>query len=333
MTTLSTNFKDALSAIEPDEDKVNAATAHAEVSQVLCADQRLKDLGISPALIGSYRRSVSIKHVKDVDVFARLKSADESLAPGAILDTFEEILTEEYGEDRVERQHRSIKVDFPDFKLTVDTVPARPCGDHWEIPNKPEEMKRAEWVETNPLYLNELTEKANADFKLGDNGVYVPTVKLVRQVRRTWLEDQPGGLFFELMTYWYFQNNQPSANSQAEYLVLVLNGLAEMLPDVATEGLDDPTMPDKKISTKADDNDFQIAIEKIKQAADLAQEALDDTDDCSSAVKWRDLLGQTSDGEDVFTIPGYCNNDGTRKALNTITSGATTVPAGNDRYA
>ena len=162
-------------------------------------------MGIDPVLIGSYARQVSIKHVKDVDVFARLEKADDSLAPGVALDLFEEVLVDEYTEDRVERQHRSIKVDFPDFDLTVDAVPARPCGDNLEIPNKPEDAERAQWVETNPLKLNDLTEEANGKFLLNGNGIYVPIVKLVRQVRRTWLGDQPGGLFFELMTYWYFQ--------------------------------------------------------------------------------------------------------------------------------
>ncbi|MDO3175905.1 nucleotidyltransferase domain-containing protein [Mycobacteroides abscessus] len=333
MATLATCFQDALSTIEPDEDKKNAAKAHAEVRDVLSAKQELKDLGISPVLIGSYARHVSIRHVKDVDVFARLENADDSLAPGAALDAFEEVLVDEYTEDRVERQFRSIKVDFPEFDLTVDAVPARPCGDNWEIPNKPEDAQRAQWVETNPLKLNELTEEVNGKFLLNGNGIYVPIVKLVRQVRRTWLDDQPGGLFFELMSYWYFQNDQPSATSVAEYLTMTLEGIATMLPTVASDGLDDPTLPGEKISTKADDKDLETAQEKFREAADLAAAALADDDPCTSAVKWRELLGKTSDCEDIFPLPSYCNDDGTRKKAAAITSGATTVPAGDDRYA
>ncbi|HKO30432.1 MAG TPA: nucleotidyltransferase [Nitrospiraceae bacterium] len=332
MTELAPYFKEALSTIEPDDDKENAATAHAEVRDVLIADEGLKDLGIDPILIGSYARNVSIKHVKDVDVFARLQDASDTLAPGAVLDAFEKVLTDEY-EDRVERQHRSIKVDFPDFNLTVDAVPARPAGDNWEIPNKPEEMKRAQWVETNPLKLNDLTTEINGEFLLNGKGIYVPIVKLVRQVRRTWLGDQPGGLFFELMTYWYFKNENPSAKSVSEYLTLTLEGIADMLPDVASDGLDDPTRDGEKISTKATDDDLATAEEKIREAADLARAALDDEDDCTSAIKWRELLGVTSDGDDVFPLPSYCNADGTHKKSAAITSGATTVPAGDGRYA
>lgn len=332
MTELAVCFKEALSVIEPDEDKENAAEAHAEVRDVLAADDGLKKLGIDPVLIGSYARQVSIKHVKDVDVFARLAKADENLGPGAALDAFEKVLTDEYDE-RVERQYRSIKIDFPDFDLTVDAVPARPCGDNWEIPNKPEDAQRAQWVETNPLKLNKLTTDKNSEFLLNGGGIYVPIVKLVRQVRRAWLDDQPGGLFFELMTYWYFENEKPSALSIAEYLTVTLEGIAAMLPTVATEGLDDPTLDGEKISTKATDDDLARAEKRIKEAAELARKAIDDTDDCTSAVKWRTLLGVTSDGDDVFPLPTFCNPDGTHKKAAVITPGSTKVPAGDDRYA
>lgn len=333
MATLAGRFDDALTTIEPDDDKANAATAHAEVRDVLEADEGLAKLGIDPVLIGSYARQVSIKHVKDVDVFARLTDADETLAPGMILDAFENVLIEEYGEDRVEKQYRSIKVDFPDFDLTVDAVPARACGENWEIPNKPEDVERAQWVETNPLKLNDLTTEKNSEFLLNGEGIYVPIVKLIRQVRRTWLEDQPGGLFFELMTYWFYENEKPSATSVAEYLTLTLDGIAEMLPSVAADGLDDPTLPGEKISTKATDEDLENAQERIREAADLAADALADEDNCSSAVKWRKLLGETSDGDYVFDLPSYCNEDGSRKNLASVTSGAARVPAGDDRYA
>lgn len=332
MTELAPQFKKALSTVEPDDDKKNAAIAHAEVSGVLVADDRLTALGVDPILIGSYARNVSIKHVKDVDVFARLNDVSDGVAPGAVLDSFEAVLTDEY-EDRIERQHRSIKVDFPDFGLTVDAVPARACGDIWEIPSKVEDARRAQWVKTNPLRLNELTTAKNKAFLLNDVGVYVPIVKLVRQVRRTWLGAQPGGLFFELMTYWYFENHSPAATSIAGYLTLTLNGIAGMLSDVVQDGLNDPTLEGEKISTKASDVDLSNAEDRFREAADLASDALDDADDCTSAVQWRKLLGLTSDGDDVFPLPNFCNADGTQKTSAVLIRGATRVPAGDDRYA
>jgi hypothetical protein len=335
MAELSNYFSKALSNVEPTEDIPNAIEAHQEVTNVLLADDELKAMGISPVLIGSYKRQVSIKRIKDVDVFGRLEDAPDDLKPEDALDLFEKVLTNEFGAERVERQARSIKIDYPDYDLTVDAVPARPLGENWELPNHPPEGEAAEWIETNPLRMNEITTETNQAYTLNDTGVYVPVVKLIRQTRRNWLGDHPGGFFFEVMTYWAFNNQTLSGNSYAEYVTLALEEIAAMLPDVAVNGLDDATIDGKKISTKATAEDLETAVANIGEAAALARDAFEDEDDCSSAVKWRQLFGKTSDGEFVFPIPDYCNTDGTHKSSATrlVVPGAATVPAGNGRYA
>ncbi|TDO44169.1 hypothetical protein EV643_117192 [Kribbella sp. VKM Ac-2527] len=332
MATLSSYFREALKNIEPGEDADHARDAHAEVRNVLQQSQDLRALGINPVLIGSYKRNVSIRRVKDVDVFGRLDAADDTLRPGYALELFHDALLGGYDKNRVHTQHRSFKVDFPDYDLTVDVVPARRAGDNWEIPKKTDQDNRASWIETNPLRLNELTTQANTDFTLNGKGIYVPTVKLVRQIRRTWLGDQPGGLFFELMTYGAFRDNEPQGGSQAEYLTLVLEQIADVLPNVAEDGLDDPTLDGKKIATRATEEDFKIAIKKFDEASELAREALDEDDDCQAAVLWQRLLGETTEDEQVFPTPEYCNADGTRRATATTVKGAGS-PAGTGRYA
>jgi hypothetical protein len=69
------------------------------------ADEWLKKLGISPILIGPYGRDVSIRRVKDVDVFARLADATTSLRTGDILDHVTNVLEDAFP-GCVERQHR-----------------------------------------------------------------------------------------------------------------------------------------------------------------------------------------------------------------------------------
>lgn len=344
MATLATQFKAALSRIQPEEDAKNAAEAHREVTAALEADDRLKTLGVSPFLIGSYGREVSIKRVKDVDVFVRLENATSSLRPGDILDHVSNVLEDVFA-GRVERQHRSVKVEFADFDLAVDVVIARPCvdhpADHWQIPEKIEEDGRASWVETNPTKMGELTTTANKNFLLSvdnpESGIYVPMVKLIRQVRRTWVDDQPGGYYFEVLTYHAFQDLQPAENTVADYLCVILREIADRLPDYVDEGPDDPTMDDRVIKTKATPAQVQAAAERIAEAADLAEEALGEDDSCESAVKWRQLLGKThnvEEPEDVFPLPDYCNADGTTKsASSSQIKGAPAVPAGRDRYA
>jgi hypothetical protein len=339
MATLATSFKGALSNIEPRDDATNAKDAHEQVSETLGSDSWLTDLGVNPVLIGSYARDVSIRRVKDVDVFARLEKADSTLRPGRVLDRMEEVLGDEFPQ-RVERQHRSLKVDFPDYDLSVDVIAARPHGEHWEIPEKIKDDGNATWVETNPTKMTELKEEANKEFLLYDDdptsGIYVPVVKLVRQVRRTWIDDQPGGYFFEVLTYWAFQEAKPNEDSVAAYLTIVLETIGELLPGVVEDGLADPTLDNQCIKTKATNAQVDAAAERIIEAAELARTALDEPDKCLAAVRWRQLLGTTKNTEtedQVFPLPDYCNDDGSTKKARSITSGAPAVPAGSDRYA
>jgi hypothetical protein len=339
MATLATQFRDALGNIEPGDDARNAAEAHKQVSALLEADERLKALGASCFLIGSYGRDVSIRRVKDVDVFARLEKATSTLRPGNILDHVTKVLEEAFP-GCVERQHRSVKVEFPDFDLCVDIVIARPCADHpdehWQIPEKIEDDGRASWVETNPTKMGELTTAANKKFLVAGTGAYVPVVKLVRQVRRTWVADQPGGYYFEVLTHHAFQDLQPEQSTVAGYLTVILREIADRLPEYQHQGPADPTLDGRTIKTKATPDQVKAAAVRMAEAADLADQALAEEDFCKSAVLWRELFGQTKNTDDpghVFPLPDYCNQDGSRKKTNAIMKGAPAVPAGRDRYA
>lgn len=344
MATQATLFKAALSRIEPEDDAKNAADAHKQVTEALESDERLKKLGISTFLIGSYGRDVSIKRVKDVDMFARLTKATSSLRPGEILDHIYDVLEDAFP-GCVERQHRSVKVEFSDYDLSVDVVIARPCihhpDDHWQIPEKIEDDGRASWVETNPTKMGELTTTANKQFLLSadnpDSGVYVPMVKLIRQIRRIWVDEQPGGYYFEVLTYHAFQDLQPDTTTVAGHLCVILREIANRLPDYVDEGPDDPTLENRTIKTKATAEQIEAAVKRIAEAADLAEKALEEDDPCKSAVLWRDLLGETQntdEPEDVFPLPEYCNPDGsTKSSSEALVKGAPAVPAGRDRYA
>lgn len=87
MAHLRQQFKDALRSIEPGDDKINAPEAHQLVRDALEADPKLAAYGVSPVLIGSYKRNVSIKRIKDVDVFVRLPEVPESVTSQGILDS------------------------------------------------------------------------------------------------------------------------------------------------------------------------------------------------------------------------------------------------------
>lgn len=171
MSVLTKQFKDALSKIEPGEDAEHAAEAHAEVRDVLDGHADLVEWGLHTVLIGSYRREVSIRRVKDVDVFCELPNLPDDEDPQDLLDKFADLLEGEYG-DRVTKNDRSVKVDFPDFDMHVDVVPARPADDEWEIPDRD-----GGWEKTHPVKFSELSTARNQEH----DDKYVPVVKLVRQ--------------------------------------------------------------------------------------------------------------------------------------------------------
>lgn len=340
MTSHASEFAAALSRIEPDADAANAQKAHKQVAAVLEADERLAGLGVDPLLIGSYARHVSIRRVKDVDMFARLHEATSTTWPGKTYDHVVDVLEDAFP-GRVERQQRSVKVDFPEYGLSVDVVIARRCvdhpEDHWQIPQRLDENANARWIETNPAEMTTLTRQANDQFELNGRGVYVPTVKLVRQIRRKWLEDkQPGGYYFEVLAWHAFQDQQPAKTSFAGYLTVTLRWIADHLLDYTDEGPADPTMDGKAIKSRATKDDIKAAVGTVGNAAALAEDALDDEDPCSSAEKWQQLLGKTHEDTpaDVFVLPENCPADGkARNAKSLIIPGAATVPAGRDRYA
>lgn len=329
MPQLLTQFEKASSKLEPTPGDVsNAAKAHEEVRDVLDSNPELVEAGLTTVLIGSYARHVSIRRVKDVDVFCRTDKLE--ITAEEALDLFEKLLSEEaaFGRHRVERQDRSIAVDFPDFGLHVDVVPARPAGSYWEIPDRD-----GEWTSTNPEELTALSSKLNEDF----DERYVPIVKLIRQARRANLGKRPGGLYFELLTYHAFDGGLVGDNLP-QLFVAALRSVADQLAAVIAGGeVDDPTMLGELIKVRATDSQLHTAAEKFAELAITAEMALASPEVCSSAMAFREILGKNSDKEWVFPMPATCNDDGTKKSFRTLSgtesAGDLHVPAGNRRFA
>ncbi|MCX5602931.1 nucleotidyltransferase [Streptomyces phaeochromogenes] len=334
MAHLKQQFQKALSSIEPGDDKTNAPEAHRLVRDALKADSKLAEYGVSPVLIGSYKRNVSIRRIKDVDVFVRLAEVPWDVTSKDILDRFFEVLNTEFGTDadghrRTKRQDRSLQVSFPQYDLYVDAVPARPYGDGtWEIPQKGDEN---EWVRTNPDELTELSSTMNANH----DEYYVPTVKLLRQTRRALLGHQkkPGGFFIEMATYQAFASGAVSGDDQAEYYVSALREVSKIVENFVSHGIAvaDPTLPGHTIRIRATDDELDAARTRFADAAASAEAALDEENAGKAALAFRKLLGKNGDGNTVFPMPPGFNEDGSKKA-SAISPGARVVPAGTRTF-
>jgi hypothetical protein len=331
---LKQQFKDALSSIEPGKDKANAPEAHQLVRQVLEADPKLAEYGVNPVLIGSYKRSVSIKRVKDVDVFVRLPVLPSDVTSQDILDRFFTVLHREFGSDdeghrRTKRQDRSLQISFPEYDLYVDAVPARPHwdGKTWEIPQKGDDNK---WIQTNPESLTTLSSEMNS--RHGE--FYVPTVKLLRQTRRALLGGaKPGGFFIEMATYQAFKSGGVSGSDHAEYYVSALEEVAKIITNFVVLGIGvaDPTVPGQSIRIRATEEELNQAATRFTAAAIAARAALKQEDEGKAATEFRKLLGKNGDSETVFPMPPGFNEDGTKRST-IISAGARTVPAGKRTF-
>jgi hypothetical protein len=332
MAQLATSFTQAQSNVEPsDDDWDNAPAAHDAVGSVLAEDDDLKEWGINPFLIGSYGRRVSIRRVYDVDMFCRLDKYPEGVTPSVVLDRVYDALVEEYGEDAVTRYDRSVTVLVPDMEgLYVDVVPARQAGGVWEIPTKD-----GDWIETNPIRLGELKEDKNAD----TDGLYVPCVKLLRQVRRTILgkaTTKPGGFTVEMALYTAHDEGLVSGDTMAKFFTTAIEGVADVFNRVANEDfqMPDPSMDGEVLEFDAG-ADWDTAATKFAAAAATAREAYEMDEDKAgkAALLLQSIFGENDDYDQVFPMPAGYDKDGNARAkVNERKPGDSRVPGGDLRF-
>lgn len=330
MAQLATGFTQAQSNIEPsDEDWDNAPAAHDKIGELLGEDDDLKAWGINPFLIGSYGRRVSIRRVYDVDMFCRLDDYPEGVTADEVLDRVYDVLVEEYDEDAVTRYDRSVTVLMPDTDgLYVDVVPARKSADVWEIPTKD-----GDWIETNPIHMAELKEDKNAD----TDGLYVPCVKLLRQVRRTILgKTKPGGFAVEMALYTAHEEGLVEGDTMAEFFASAIEGVADVFRRVADEDFEmpDPSM-DGEVLEFEDDADWATAASKFADAAKNARDAydMDDNEAGKAALLLQAIFGANEDYDQVFPMPLGYDKDGSPKAkVNEHKPGDSRVTPGDLRF-
>jgi hypothetical protein len=303
METFSQHFTDALTIIGLGSKRDRAIEAHRDVRGVLERDDPLKSWGVDTILIGSYGRETAIYPGRDVDVFTKLPDAPTN-DPEVVFQAVKKPLVAEYG-DRVEQHRRSLMIQFPD-DFSVDAVPATPTARHWQIPQTDAEGKRTQWEETDPERLGELTHERNRTPLVDGRGAYVPTVKFIRQIRGHHLGDaKPGGLYFELETYWAFDAGL-AGSSFAEILATTLKRIATQLESGVV--INDPAL-EREYDPAPKPEDLDAAAKTFRSLADKAAAALATDNKCKAAALWREILGRNEKGW-VFRLPEDCDEEG-----------------------
>jgi hypothetical protein len=311
METLSSQFSQAISNITVNGAKRDRAIkAHTEIRLLLETNPRLRKLGVDTVLIGSYARKTGIYPGRDVDVFVKLTGLDTSADPAEAFEAVCSVLLTHYGGDRVQIQKRSIKISFDSAgdDFSVDAVPAVRFGERWALPNHDRDLwadRGERWIETDPERLGELTTMQNRQPQVDGSGAYLPTVKLMRQIRSHHRGDaKPGGLYFEIATYWAFEQGI-TGTTQAEILTATLRSVAGQLS--SGTALVDPVLgrPYAPLPAQTDLNAAAITFRDLASQAEVALSI----ERCLAAATWRRLLGENDRG-DCFPLPAGCDESG-----------------------
>lgn len=135
-------------------------------------------------LTGSYSRHTKTKPLKDVDIFVVLAETESDYRtepPSNILEAIRTPLVEEYGDQRVEIQRRSVRVDFGanlvddlgGAVMSFDVTPAFSNADHYLIPDR----VTGDWMSTNPRVHAAKATAANEQC----DGQWKPAVKMLKK--------------------------------------------------------------------------------------------------------------------------------------------------------
>lgn len=315
MESLPTHFEDALQRIEVGRNQL-ARNAHLDVRRTIERSAVLKARGVDTVLIGSYARDTSIYPGKDVDVFCKMTKLDTATSPKEVYETLYKELLGQYGKDRIDPQRRSVKVKFifekEEDEFWVDAVPAVRSGGIWAIPTANQELWTSpkapkRWLETDPEQLMRLTTEANRHPTVNDRGAYVPTVKLIKQIREHHVGGKgPGGLYHEIMTYWAFQEGV-EGECFAEILAAVLQSIAKQIVKAASEPVVDPVL-ERSFDPLPTAGELLTTGKIMADLAKEAEKALQ-LDRCGAAVRWRKIIGRNGRGW-CFTLPDGCDELG-----------------------
>lgn len=313
METLNEQFREAIGNITVNgEKRRHVIAAHTEMRALLETNPLLLGFGVDTVLIGSYARRTGIYPGRDVDIFVKLTELDTSAEPAKAFEAVHTPLLKHFGDERTTPQARSIKVDYSvkGHEFSADAVPAVRYGERWALPTHDRDYwtlgPQERWVETDPELLSTLTEVRNKEPQVGGDGAYVPTVKMIRQIRAHHLGDaKPGGLYFEVACYWAFEHGEARGATHAELLAATLRSVGRLLASGAV--LVDPVLG-RAFAPAPEPEDLARAASEFSALASQAEAALG-MERCAAAAIWRRILGSNSRGE-CFPLPAGCDASG-----------------------
>lgn len=214
------------------------------------------------------------------------------------------------------------------FPFTVDVVPARPAGENYEIPQVAlvrddgriviDEQRRiakqmtGEWLETNPLALNDETTKRNGELLIGGRGAFVPLVKHLRQIRTAHLSGvKPSSLLYEFALHEGVTSGRVAGDSWADLTKAAIDYVWERLTELDSDPVLDPVLREP-YSPSPSAGDLATAVGKWREIARRANTAVIARDRCTAANAWQFVFGKSERTSPlpVFPTPPGCTGTG-----------------------
>ena len=168
-----------------DTEQRDAAKRHKEVRGCIRGEFDIK----RDFLFGSYSRHTKTKPLKDVDIMFVLSDEEKvwrNKPPIDMLRAFERCLKNDYSDEQVSIDNRSVTVEFEKNYyaeghegkiLSIDAVPAFEFGGGtFEIPDE----TSGDWIKTNPEKHSQLSSSKNDEIE----GHWVPLVKMAKSWNR-----------------------------------------------------------------------------------------------------------------------------------------------------
>ncbi|MCG8424186.1 MAG: nucleotidyltransferase [Proteobacteria bacterium] len=304
---LPSYFKDFLKEIEPSPSyKKDQQTGHKTLRKRLANDEDFKEIHVNTFLQGSYKRDTAINPGKDVDIVVVTSLDPDEVTPADANKRLKKCLDKYY--DNVVPQNRSFGIELSYVSLDVVLATSRHLNDErlmasfrmaaaledateWkEHPLLIPDRNLGEWVKTHPK--KQMTWTTDKNKACG--GYFVPLVKMFKWWRQEAykLPKRPKGYVLERLAGECVDTTKRDhaegfvallENIVSEYEIYALADLVPYLPD--------PGVPEHNVAHRLEASNFKTFIDKVKDAASVARQALEEEDKKKSAALWRKVFG------------------------------------------
>lgn len=284
---LDSYFRGLLASIEPQPTSVTTAkTSHEEVRSFLQSDEEVSKADPDSFLAGSYARHTAIKDIKDVDVILLLDLDNGTTSPDVVVAWVQAALQKYY--KVVQPQGRSVKVTT-DSVFELDVVPAVPLsrrdGPVW-IPDR----DAAQWVSSHPKGQIAFGSERN---RVTD-GYYKHLVKIIKhwRDRQSAALSRPNSYIVESLVASIITAKPSSyAHGVLRILKMIDSSYGSHVAAGLVPTIPDPGYPSVNVTKRWKFAEFEAFMRSVGQARQIAEAALEATDEGESAALWRRLFG------------------------------------------